>query len=64
MAFWQTFWLVALIAAGAGFLVLAVAVTIGALSDIRALLSSLRSQHQHTPPSAEKPSSSSGSPSQ
>ncbi len=45
MAFWQSFWSVALIAAVAAFLILALAVTIGALADIRALFADIRSRH-------------------
>ena len=53
MAFWQSFWSVALIAAVAAFLILALAVTIGALADIRALFADIRSRHEHTTPLSE-----------
>jgi hypothetical protein len=48
MNFWETFWQIVLVISVVGFAVLAVVVTFGGLSDIRAMLRSIESRHDET----------------
>jgi len=45
MNFWEGFWTIVLLVSVVGFAVLAVVVTIGGLSDIRAMLRSIETRH-------------------
>jgi|GEM_PF-1616067 hypothetical protein len=49
MTFWITFWGLLLVVSLAIFAVVTVAVAIGGFSDIKALLSSIESQHRDNP---------------
>ena len=45
MNFWETFWQIILLVSVVGFAVLAVVVTFGGWSDIRAMLRKIESRH-------------------
>ncbi len=48
MNFWETFWQIVLVISVVGFAGLAVVVTYGGLSDIRAMLRNIESRHDET----------------